>query len=706
VIGVDTGGTFTDVIFVDPTGRVRLHKLLSTPSDPSEAIADGVQRVVADEILSKPGHIVHGTTVATNALLERDGARAAFVATAGFEDLLFLRRQNRPELYQFHIELPAPLVAHEDCVGVKERMAFDGAVLRELGDDEIERVVAGLVESRVAAVSVCLLHAYANPAHEEALGRAIRQALPGAHVSLSHEVVREFREFERASTTSVNAFVGPVMARYLQALEERVDAQRLEILQSSGGRSDVAFAARYPVHTVLSGPAGGVVGALSAAREVGIDRIITFDMGGTSTDVSLCDGEVLLTSEAEIAGIPIHVPVIDIHTVGAGGGSIAYADRGGALRVGPRSAGADPGPACYGRGGREPAVTDAHVHLGRIRPDRFLGGRMTLDAEASERAVGELADTLDLDADETARGILAIADANMVRAIKVISLEKGYDPREFCLVAFGGAGALHACRLAATLDIRQVMIPRHPGLLSAYGMLNADSQRLYSKTFLRPLGEFLDLDPARDAMRQELSRLEDCARADLASADRDHADRDHADRDHADRDRANKRDPEPVLEWSLDLRYEGQSFEIGVPVGWSPKDERFEDPTEKFETRHEQLYGYRAQDRRVELVTLRLKASVPAEGFHFGEVDIVGDDSLFESARIEAEVGFETGTFLTQIVAREELEDGTSLDGPAVITEFSSTTLVPPGWRADVEKGHLLLNHVEATGLTETEEGT
>jgi N-methylhydantoinase A len=675
VIGVDTGGTFTDVILKGPAGRVRLHKLLSTPSDPSEAIGDGVKRVVADASLSTPPNIVHGTTVATNALLERAGAQAAFVTSAGFEDLLFLRRQHRPNLYSFEIELPAPLVAAEDCIGVAERMAYDGGVLEALTDDEIERVVARLVSDDIRAVSVCLLHAYANPAHEERLGHAIRRALPQAHVSLSHEIVREFREYERASTTSVNAFVGPVMARYLEALEGRVDAEKIEILQSSGGRSDIAFASEFPVHTVLSGPAGGVVGALSAAREIGIERIITFDMGGTSTDVSLCDGEVLLTSEAEIGGIPIHVPVIDIHTVGAGGGSIAYADRGGALRVGPRSAGADPGPACYGRGGCEPAVTDAHVHLGRLRPDRFLGGRMTLDRDASERAIAELANTLGLDRDETARGILAIADANMVRAIKVISLEKGYDPRDFCLVAFGGAGALHACRLANTLDIRKVMVPRHPGLLSAYGMLNADSQRLYSKTFLRPLEVFLDDEQAVHQMRQELARLEERAGDELAS------------------DTSGQE--QLVLEWSLDLRYEGQSFEISVPVEWSSADERLADPTEAFEQRHEHLYGYRAEDRGVELVTLRLKASVPAEKFSFGEVDIVGDgdgDGEEVSAeRARAEVGFEQGTFQAEVVSREALEDGATLDGPAVITEYSSTTLVPPGWTLEVQKGHLLL---------------
>lgn len=683
MIGVDTGGTFTDVILREPSGRVRLHKLLSTPSDPSEAIGDGVAHVVADSDLLSPPHIVHGTTVATNALLERKGARVALVTTAGFEDLLRLRRQNRPELYRFDIELPPPLVTQGDCFGTEERVGYDGGVLRALDADEIERVVAQLADEGFEAVSVCLLHAYANPAHEEALGQAIRRALPGAHVSLSHEIIREFREFERASTTSVNAFVGPVMAHYLQALSRRVEADRIEILQSSGGRSEIDFAAEYPVHTVLSGPAGGVVGALSAAREIGIDKIITFDMGGTSTDVSLCDGQVLLTSEAEIGGLPIHVPVIDIHTVGAGGGSIAYADPGGALRVGPRSAGADPGPACYGRGGTEPAVTDAHVHLGRIRPDRFLGGRMTLERDASEAAIAQLADELGLDADQTAQGILDIADANMVRAIKVISLEKGYDPRDFCLVAFGGAGALHACRLAAVLDIRRVLVPRHPGLLSAFGMLNADSQRLYSKTFLRPLARYLDEDDSRDKMRDELSALEARAREDL-------------------------QDDDVELQWSLDLRYEGQSFEIGVPVDWSPDDDHFTDPTETFEQRHERLYGYRAEGREVELVTLRLKAFVPAETFSFADGAEAVAPMNGAPAVQTADIGFKSGTVETRIIERSTLEEGESFDGPAVIAEFSSTTLVPPGWRVEVTGGHLLLTHLaedESVGEQLAEEG-
>ncbi len=668
IVGVDTGGTFTDVILRDAQGKVRVHKLLSTPADPSEAIGDGVDRVVAETRGDEVPHIVHGTTVATNALLERKGARVAFVTTAGFEDLLFLRRQNRPELYRFDIELAPPLVDHADCLGVAERLGYDGSVLAELDEDEIERVVGELVDGGFAAISVCLLHSYANPEHERRLGEAIRNALPDAHVSLSSEVVGEFREYERASTTAVNAFVGPVMARYLTALEGRVDAGRIEILQSSGGRTDIAHAARYPVHTALSGPAGGVVGALTAAREVGIEQIITFDMGGTSTDVSLCDGEVLLTSEAEIGQLPIHVPVIDIHTVGAGGGSIAHADPGGALRVGPQSAGADPGPASYGRGGTEPAVTDAHIHLGRIRPERFLGGRMTLDAQAARQAVARLADKLDLEPDEAARGILDVADANMVRAIKVISLEKGYDPRDFCLVAFGGAGAMHACRLAGTLDIERVLVPRNPGLLSAYGMLNADSQRLYSKTYLRPLAEFFEREDAAQALGDDLVRLEEQAERDLGEP---------AERvEH---------------EWSVDLRYEGQSFEIGVPVDWSAGADRLEDPSEDFEQRHERLYGYRAEGRRVELVTLRLKASVPAKNFVLGAVDIAGEAAEPTGGADEVEVGFSQGTYSTPVIERETLDDGDSFDGPAVITEYSSTTLVPPGWRVEIAGGHMLL---------------
>lgn len=690
IAGVDTGGTFSDIILrevcADGSSRVVIHKTLSTPEDPSRAIADGIASAAAELKPPSSLHLIHGTTVATNALLERRGARVALVATAGFEDLLELRRQGRPELYNFHIQREAPLVGASACFGLKERLAYDGGVLQKLEDAEIERVLkllaAGSDAGDFEAVSVCLLHAYANSAHEQRLGRAIRRAFPKMHLSLSHEILPEFREYERASTTTVNAYVGPVMARYLRALSERVPADRIEVLQSSGGRCELEFAARFPVHTVLSGPAGGVVGAFSAAEQVGLERIITFDMGGTSSDISLCDGEVGLSAHAEIGELPVDVPTLDVRTVGAGGGSIAWVDVGGALRVGPKSAGADPGPACYGRGGVEPTVTDAHVFLGRVRPERFLGGEMALDAEASRDAIETLAATLEMDAAAVARGILKVADANMIRAMKVISLEQGHDPRDFALVAFGGAGGLHGCRLAEKIDVSTVLIPRNLGLLSAQGMLNADAQRLYSKTFLRPLTELLgEDDTSPDSLRSTLKTMHKRARRDLVDAQSGQI--------------GAGEDPHDALqyEWSLDLRYEAQSFELNIPVSWSPDASELSDPSESFGRQHERLYGYQAAGRAIEVVALRLRAFVPHEHAASSPPRSTDGEATIESEDIQVDFG--QGSTQARLIERTKLGEEAEFVGPAIITEYSATTVVEPGWRVKVREQHLILTRCD-----------
>lgn len=685
-LGVDTGGTFTDIISQerDHAGRfcVQIHKVLSTPKNPSRAIADGLARVQQgkSEADRRRAHLIHGTTVATNALLERRGARVAFLSSAGFEDLLFLGRQARPELYNFEIKRPPPLLAREACFGVNERIGWGGEVLQALSDAEIARALAFLgADEPFEAVSVCFLHAYANPEHEARIGRAIRARFPRMHVSLSHEILPEFREFERASTTAVNAFVGPVMARYLGKLRARVEAQRVEILQSSGGRSELEYAAQFPAHTVLSGPAGGVVGARASALDLGVERIITFDMGGTSSDVSLCDGGVSLSGEADVGGLPVRVPAIDIQTVGAGGGSIAWADPGGALRVGPRSAGADPGPAAYGRGGAQPTVTDAHIYLGRVRPDYFLGGAMELDLAAARRAVDKLGEELGLSGPETARGILDITDANMMRAIKVISLERGHDPREFCLVAFGGAGGMHACRLAEKMEIPRVFIPQNPGVLSARGMLNAESQRLYSHTFLGPLKQFL-ADGAPE-LREVLRALAVQARGDLLGEDNP--------------------GERVSLAWSADLRYQAQSFELNIPVDWPalPADRArgaaLTDPTEAFERLHQEVYGYRADGRAVELVALRLRAFIPAPKARRAKTRQESSEASCGAQRAEpiawVAVDFGDGPRRCAHYQREQLGEGAELLGPAIVTEYSGTTVIEPGWRAQVRQGHLLM---------------
>ncbi|TXD38353.1 hydantoinase/oxoprolinase family protein [Lujinxingia vulgaris] len=660
--GVDTGGTFTDVVMPGGDGRLRVHKLLSTPADPSEAIGDGVEALLGPG--APPYELVHGTTVATNALLERRGRRVAFVITAGFEDVLWLGRQARPELYALHVQMPEPVVARADVIGVRERLSAEGEVVEALSEAEVARVVAEVEALGVEAVAICTLHAWANPAHEAQLAKALRSHPAGWHVSPSHEISGAFREFERASTASVNAYVGPLMAGYLRRLQERLEGARsLEVLLSHGGRAEVGFAAEQPVHTALSGPAGGVVGAFQAAREVGIETIITLDMGGTSTDVSLVDGELEVREDAEIGGLSMVVPVIDIVTVGAGGGSIAYRDAGGALRVGPRSAGASPGPACYGRGGRELTVTDAHLALGTLRSDRFLGGEMTLDASAALGALRRLAGELETPEEEVARGVLAIADAAMARALKVVSLERGRDPRAFTLVGFGGAGGLHACRLAEALSMRRVLIPENPGLLSARGMLGARRRRFYRRTVLRPLGDVLAED---GALRELLEESEANARVALGGEE----------------------GAQVELRWEAGLRYQGQSFEVVVPVDWSAGAARLSDPQERFEAEHERLYGYRAA-REVELVGLRLSASLEAAPALAAPAPTGDAEALAAADEVTLDMG--KGPVAARVIERAWLAEGQRIKGPLVLTEYSATTVVLPGWEVRVSKGHLIL---------------
>lgn len=663
-LGIDTGGTFTDVIKLGDDGALETHKLLSTPDDPSAAIGEGVGVIVDDDEAAQ--EIIHGTTVATNALLERQGADIAFVTTAGFEDLLWMRRQHRPELYALNVEVEAPLVDESRCFGVGARMGADGSIIEPLSDDEIARLVDEVGRTDADAVVICLLHAYANRAHEERLAEAFREASDGWHITASCEVTETFREFERSSTAAINGYVGPVMEAYLDRLQQRLeDVERLEVLQSHGGRASADHAARLPVHTVLSGPAGGVIGAIKAAKELGIENIISFDMGGTSTDVSLASATPTLTEEGSIGGHPLQIPIIDIHTVGAGGGSIAAIDPGGALNVGPQSAGADPGPAAYGRGGGEATVTDAHVVLGSLRPEQFLGGRMDLDVGAANRAVDSVAGQLGAGHRATARGILDVADAAMARAIKVISLERGHDPRDYTLVSFGGAGGLHACRVAESLDMSRVLVPRHPGLLSAVGMLRADARRLYSKTVLRPLARCLR-GADQSWLQGVLSDLEG---------------------------RAQNRMGDEGLQchWTASLRYKGQSFSIGVDVDWSADNEQWSDPTEAFEREHHRLYGYCAEGREVELVDLRLEARRSTPDFPSVETGDPhrGDDGGRDEQIVTADLG--DGARDVRVVERSQLVEGQKLVGPAIITEYSGTTIVLDGWAAEVRSGHLLV---------------
>jgi N-methylhydantoinase A len=629
-IGVDAGGTFTDFAVSGDDGRLRIFKLRSAPRNPAPVILEGLRRAGG-----QASEIVHGSTVATNALLERKGVRTGFVTTAGFEDMIEIGRQNRAELYNL---TPAPrrlLVPAELRFGVHERTYHDGRIARRPATAELERLRRKLEGAGVEAVAICLLHSYQNAANEQRVAHMLRAT---GYVCASHEVCPEFREYERASTTVLNAYVGPLMAAYLAELT-RCGAP-VAILQSSGGFMTAAEACRQPVRTILSGPAGGVVGALFMARQSGFERLLTFDMGGTSTDVSLAEGKPRQTTEGRIEDFPIRVPMLDIHTVGAGGGSIARVDEGGLLRVGPESAGADPGPACYGVG-ELPTVTDAHVVLGRIAAEQFLSGEIRIEAARSVRAVERLARQLGLRLTEAAEGILRVANANMQRAIRVVSVERGYDPRDFALVAFGGCGGLHACELAEALGMRTVLVPRYAEALSAVGMLVADRVRDYASTVL-----------GRTDYEERFAELERRAREELPGA---------------------------RLERLADLRYAGQSYELTVP--WNARN-----PTARFHRAHRREYGYATPERPVEIVTIRLRATLPAAK---PKLEPLPHAEARPQVIRRVHVA---GKWRQVAVYRREQAPRRMTAGPAVVLDYGATTLVPPGWvfQAD-EVGNLIL---------------
>ena len=558
-IGIDTGGTFTDFVVLHDDGRLESFKLRSDPAAPARVILEGLARIAPPV----SAEIVHGSTVATNALLERKGAKTAFVTTAGFEHLVHIGRQNRAQLYNLTPPLKRHLTAESLCFGVEERAYFDGTIALRPKAGELRKLKEKLRHARVESVAICFLHAYQNAVNEEAAADALRGDW---YLCASHEISPEFREFERASTTLVNAYVGPLMDAYLGELDRRV-RNPVAILQSNGGFITAAEARRHAVRTILSGPAGGVVGSAAMARASGFDRILTFDMGGTSTDVSLYDVAPRLTTEAVVDGFPVRVPMLDIHTVGAGGGSIARVDEGGLLRVGPESAGADPGPACYGSGDLV-TVTDAHVVLGRIAPERFLGGEMQIDPARAQAVVDRIARRLKISRKAAAEGILRVANSNMERAIRVVSIERGHDPRRFPLVAFGGCGGLHACEIAQALGVRTVIVPRYAGALSALGMLLADRVRDYSAGALN----------VRD-IEGRFRRLEGQARRDMRGA---------------------------TIRRSVDMRYAGQSYELTVP--WNAGH-----PAADFHREHNSIYGYADTSRATELVTIRVRAAVQTD---------------------------------------------------------------------------------------------
>jgi N-methylhydantoinase A/oxoprolinase/acetone carboxylase beta subunit len=643
-IGIDTGGTFTDFVRIDERGVV-VHKLRSVPADPSQAILAGIEHLADNASFE----ITHGSTVATNALLERKGVRVALITTAGFEDVLLIGRQTRAELYNFMVQARRPLIEPGLTFGVHERLAADGLVLDPLQSSEIASLIEQLKAAQVESVAICLLHSYSNSTHERALADALTGA--GFIVSASHEILPEYREFERWSTTAVNAYVTPLMARYLLRLEAALEGHALRIMQSNGGSISSVTARKAAVQTILSGPAAGVVGAQAVGVASGFTKLITFDMGGTSTDVSLIDGAIGTTTDSIVGDFPVRLPVLDIHTVGAGGGSIAYIDSGGGLRVGPRSAGADPGPACYGKGS-ELTVTDANLLLGRLDPDYFLGGRMQLDLARTRDLASAMAKQLNMTERALAEGIVRIANANMERAIRVVSVQRGFDPRDFALLAFGGAGGLHACDLADSLDMATVLIPEHSGVLSALGMLLADVVKDYSASILK-----LTAQVSEEFLQQTLDPLLARARAALVEEGFH---------------------PEDIqLESSLDMRYKGQAYEISIPFADGFR--------EAFHGSHAKLYGYANPARATEIVQLRVKAigRTQKPALALGDVPVAPTPA--PEPRSTRKTVFGRNQLPTPLFHRDDLSKGMYGNGPAIIISGQSTNVISPAftWRID-----------------------
>ena len=645
-IGIDTGGTFTDFVLIRD-GRIEVFKEPSTPARPDEAILAGLGRPGSEP----PGEIIHGSTVATNALLERKGARTALITTAGFEDVLVIGRQTRRDLYNIFTTRPEPLIPATLRLGVNERILYDGSVEKEIVSEELLKLTRRLRRGKVESVAVSLLFSFANPSHEEKVAEALGEL--GVPVSLSSSILPEYREYERTSTTVINAYLAPVMSRYLGRLQEKTSNCTLSVMQSNGGAVQARTAMAAPVKTILSGPAGGVVGAFFLAQQSGYPKIITFDMGGTSTDVALCDGQIRVTHESQVDGMPIGIPMMDIHTVGAGGGSIADLDAGGALKVGPESAGADPGPICYGHG-ESLTVTDANVILGRLRPRFFLGGAMSLTPQKIGPSVRSLPWTRDWSSLESlARGVIDVVNSNMEQAIRLISVERGHDPRDFGLMCFGGAGALHAASLAEELGIPRVIVPPHPGALSALGLLLSDVRKDYSHTLLGT-GKI-----TRTKIRKCFAQMHRRGVGDLARE-------------------GFKRGQITTLDF-LDVRYVGQSYELTIPYSdkW----------LETFHSAHDQRYGHSSSESPVEVVSARSTLLGRTEKPRLRRaVKKAPRPKALETGKVWFDEGWER----TPVYDRMDLGFGNVVQGPAVIGEYSSTTLVPPRFRCEVDR-HLNL---------------
>jgi N-methylhydantoinase A/oxoprolinase/acetone carboxylase beta subunit len=649
-IGVDTGGTFTDFV-VWKDGRIFNKKVLSTPGNPSLAILDGLAEFLG---IDSPVFVVHGTTVATNALLERKGGRIALITTAGFEDVLFIGRQTRRKLYSLQPEDRFFLFPGERAFGVRERTLASGRIETKVTRAGVRKVLRQVRESGAEAVAVCFLHSYVNPDNESVVAGELRRA--GIMASISSRLLPEHREYERMTTTAINAYLMPVMDRYLSELDRRIGKAELRIMQSNEGYISPARARLEPIKTALSGPAGGAVGASHLAKAAGYTNVISFDMGGTSTDVSLIEGGIRRSHESRIGDFPIRLPLIDIHSVGAGGGSIAFRDHGGSLRVGPQSAGADPGPACYGKGDI-PTVTDANLFLGRMDPDFFLGGRMKIHPDRSRDAIERLARVIGKTPKETAMGVVDIANANMEKAIRVISVERGHDPRDFALFSFGGAGGMHAVEMAAHLRMPTVIVPRNAGVLSAFGLLMADSIKDYTKSLMKT-----DARVSRGDIEREFLGLEARSRRDMKEDGFE--------------------DRDIVLERSLDCRYLGQSYEITVPYRKARTAEAAY--LKDFHRRHHKLYSYHHAGRPVEIVNLRIKAVAVTPKIRLvkepGRASL-DPHALVKKQPVVAGRSVSRGT----VYDRARLLPGNAMAGPALVIDPESTTYLPPGYSCRVD---------------------
>jgi N-methylhydantoinase A len=664
-VGVDTGGTFTDFVF-EAGGLLEVFKLASTPADPSRAIAAGLQTISAQTGVPLGNlEVVHGTTVGTNALLERRGARTALVTTRGFEDVLVIGRQARPELYNLNATKPPPLVPDALRFGLRGRTAATGEIIEALDEVELADLIRRLRTAKVDSVAICLLFSFVNPEFEKRIAAAL--AVLNIPLSVSHQILPEYREFERTSTVAINAYLQPLMGNYLERLA--ANTPNLRVMQSSGGSISAAVAAREPVRTILSGPAGGVVGAMRAARAAGFHKLITFDMGGTSTDVALCERAGLrMTNEAAVAGLPVAVSVLDIHTVGAGGGSIARVDEGGSLRVGPESAGADPGPACYGRS-LLPTVTDAHVVLGHFGGAGLLGGDFDLDEARSEKAMTTLAGEMSkvagrqLTAIEAAQGVLVIANTNMERALRRISVERGYDSREFALLPFGGAGGLHAVELAQVLRIPQIIVPNSAGALSAIGVLTADVVKDQSRTTMFEVSRGVEKKLERTFNQMEREAAVALRREGFPLTQQRH-------------------------ERSLALRYKGQSFELTI------KQTRG-NLAASFHRAHFERYGYAQKSNAVEIVSARVRSTGVVEKLRERKRSHRHENG-FANATKNVAAYLNEKKLQVGVYRRADLLPGARLRTPCIVTEYSATTLIPKEASSRVDDfGNLIIQLLE-----------